>query len=159
MVFSEKRYALCPMTPVFWGWLLGGLATATIGGIIPAGFSGFIRAHYKIPKPKFRETVGEVPAELTGLVERVVFGFLVAVDAPGYAPAMIAWLALKLAASWTWPEFEAKDASFEEKHRVYHTMRKSRVVSMLYRRYFDGRRGSRGLDGAAGLPLPIEPPK
>jgi hypothetical protein len=41
-----------------------------------------------------------VPAWLTGLVERVFFTVLVAVEVPGVPTAMIAWLGAKMAANW-----------------------------------------------------------
>jgi hypothetical protein len=56
----------------------------------------------------------------------------VTVNAAGYATAMVAWLALKLATSWTWKELEeVKDQEFSAKHVTHHSMRKSRIVSAL----------------------------
>ena len=40
------------------------------------------------------------PAWLTGLVERLFFTIIVAVDLSGIAIAMLAWLGLKLAINW-----------------------------------------------------------
>ena len=102
-----------------------------LGNEVCRRFSTHVRERYKAPKPQFRETGEIFPPWITGSVERVFFACLVAVDASGYAPAMVAWLALKLAASWTWPELEEKDASFEKQHAAQHSMRKSRIVSML----------------------------
>jgi hypothetical protein len=104
------------------------------GHLACGGFDAAVRKRWNVPKRYFRETVGEIPPDLTGLVERVFFSALVAADANGYPPAMIAWLAVKLAASWTWPELERKAGDgrdFAAEHAAYHSMRKSRIVSML----------------------------
>ena len=114
------------------GWSIAAVLVGIfLGNEVCRRFSTHVRERYKAPKPQFRETGEIFPPWITGSVERVFFACLVAVDASGYAPAMVAWLALKLAASWTWPELEEKDASFEKQHAAQHSMRKSRIVSML----------------------------
>ena len=47
-----------------------------------------------------RPTESGIPAWLTGATERLLFTMLVAFDFDGIAPAMMAWLALKLASNW-----------------------------------------------------------
>jgi len=52
---------------------------------------------------------GGVPAWATGLVERIFFASLVALNVFGYPTAMMAYLAAKLAANWSHPKREGVD--------------------------------------------------
>jgi hypothetical protein len=57
-----------------------------------------------LPAPKHVE----VPARVTGGIERVFFTILVGSGVDGYPTAMMAWLALKLASNWNHKDMEGK---------------------------------------------------
>jgi hypothetical protein len=53
--------------------------------------------------PTYRKTALEsakTPSWITGILERLFFTIAVAANTSGVLPAMIAWLAVKLAANW-----------------------------------------------------------
>ena len=78
--------------------LLIGLLLSLVGGWIVCGT--FMMVLRKISGITKRTDIKTVPPALTGLVERLFFSILVAVQLPGVAPAMIAWIALKMASNW-----------------------------------------------------------
>src|SRR5215472_8427682 len=56
-------------------------------------------------KPKSQAK--RVPPRLTGVVERLVFALFVAFDLSGAVPAMMGWLAIKLASNWNRKDIES----------------------------------------------------
>ncbi len=89
--------------------LLLGHAIALIGGgiVTPLVLNAVrkwqgITANPEPPKGAPRP----VPGWLTGLLERLLFTWLVALSVSGTAVAMIAWLGIKLAADWSRPDGE-----------------------------------------------------
>ncbi len=83
-------------------WIVG-LAVSLVGGWVGTwAFLGIFRKLYKLyPLPSAGDA--GVPAWLTGIVERAFFTFLVAFGVQAVAPAMVGWLALKLASNWNHP--------------------------------------------------------
>lgn len=57
-----------------------------------------VRAMHDVTKPEGEKTV---PPWLTGLIERLFFTVAVAFNLTGTAPAMIGWIAVKMASHWT----------------------------------------------------------
>ncbi len=81
-------------------WIYGLFFSVVIGGAVTGLFlyvlrQGILGLEEK-PKPKNKS----IPPWLTGAVERIVFTVLIAAGIAGTAPAMIGWLALKLASNW-----------------------------------------------------------
>lgn len=85
--------------------VLVGLSFALIvGHFFTAGFLWAVRRSIKLgPKPGESIATKRLPPWLTGVVERLIFAIFVATNTPSVAPAMIGWLALKLAANWNHP--------------------------------------------------------
>ena len=80
----------------------GLIFSIVIGGIATPIFLYAVRGLLGLgdkPNPKGNE-IKRVPPWLTGLTERLVFTILIALQITGTAPAMIAWLALKLVTNW-----------------------------------------------------------
>lgn len=79
--------------------MLGIAFAVVVGGVVTGGLlAGLRRGATLGPKPKLKQP--RVPAWITGAVERFVFSVLVALNVSGVAPAMVGWLALKMAANW-----------------------------------------------------------
>lgn len=58
-------------------------------------------------KPAAQGELRGVPPELTGLIERLFFTVFVAFNVVGVVPAMVGWMALKLATNWNLKLWEA----------------------------------------------------
>jgi len=83
-------------------WLYGLFFSVIVGGAVTALFLYALRGVLGLgDKPKLKEkTIKRVPPWFTGAVERFVFTVLVAAGVAGVVPAMMGWLALKLATNW-----------------------------------------------------------
>jgi hypothetical protein len=82
-------------------WVLGLLFATGIGHFIVGKFLERLRKPLRLPKEdRDKEQYGSVSPSVTGVLERMFFSIAVAVNASGFLPAMIAWLAVKLAANW-----------------------------------------------------------
>lgn len=87
-------------------WVVGLIFAIIIGGIGTGLFLYVLRGALGLgPKPK-EKTIKRVPPWLTGIVERLVFVVLVGLDIAGTAPAMMGWLAIKLATNWNRKDME-----------------------------------------------------
>ena len=84
-------------------WIIG-LTFSVLGGWLVTWPSlTLLRKWMRLPeKPKSqgKSKPRGVPPTLTGMIERLFFSVLVAFSVEGFAAAMIAWLALKLATNW-----------------------------------------------------------
>lgn len=83
-------------------WIFGLLFSVVVGGGVTALFLYALRGLLGLadkPNPKNRN-IKRVPPWITGTVERLVFAVFIGSDIAGTAPAMIGWLALKLATNW-----------------------------------------------------------
>jgi hypothetical protein len=81
-------------------WLVGLLVALVVGHFAVEVFLQLLRRRMgldTIQRP------GRVPRRLTGFLERLVFTLFVAFQVEGAGPAMIGWLAVKLAANWDRP--------------------------------------------------------
>jgi hypothetical protein len=77
--------------------LMGFTISCVLGHFVVKKFLWWLSHRLGAPRdPNAKRT----PPGLTGFLERVFFTIAVAVNATGVLPAMIAWLALKLAANW-----------------------------------------------------------
>lgn len=79
-------------------WLVGLLISLGLGHIIVRPFLEWLRERLGLPTrewPSYR-----VYPELTGFLERLFFTLFVGLDAGGPGTTMMAWLALKMAATW-----------------------------------------------------------
>ena len=84
-------------------WLLGLSILVGLGWYVTEKFLTWLRTSHGVVKP---EGERRVPAWLTGLIERTFFTVAVAFNMPAVAPAMIGWLAVKMASHWTRPNSE-----------------------------------------------------
>lgn len=112
--------------------LLLGHAVALIGGGIGTPLAlNVIRKQQGITEaPELPKGAPRpVPGWLTGLIERLLFTWLVALSVSGTAVAMIAWLSIKLAAGWNRPEGEMSVAIWRGKAS---SALLAGVVSMLF---------------------------
>lgn len=84
------------------------LESAFIGGVFISGFVGwlvtdlffrFVSRVWKIPHVP-TDGLQRLPGWLTGVTERTFFFTLVGFGVSGTAPAMIAWIGIKMAANW-----------------------------------------------------------
>jgi hypothetical protein len=71
-----------------------------IGHFIVGTFLHTLRKGLKFAPKEETQISKSVPPWITGVLERLFFCIAVAVNASGVLPAMIAWLAVKLAANW-----------------------------------------------------------
>lgn len=82
-------------------WIFGLLFSVVAGGAVTAAFLYALRGVLGLgdkPNPKNRD-IKRVPPWITGTVERLVFTVFIGSGIEA-APAMIGWLALKLATNW-----------------------------------------------------------
>ena len=79
-------------------WILGLAVSLGMGWYATEKFLSWLRAMYDVTKPEGEKTV---PPWLTGLIERLSFTVAVAFNLAGTAPAMIGWIAVKMASHWT----------------------------------------------------------
>lgn len=77
-------------------WGLGFGTSCVIGTVAVGAFHHWLTKRLGLLTPKEKRT----SPWLTGLLERIFFTLAVATNATGVLPAMIAWLAVKLAANW-----------------------------------------------------------
>lgn len=84
-------------------WLIGLTFSVVAGGVVTWMFVETLRKWMRLPrKPKTKGKTAPrgVPPFVTGAIERLFFSVLVAFSVEGFAAAMVAWLALKLATNW-----------------------------------------------------------
>ncbi len=84
-------------------WLIGLTFSVVGGGLVTWAFLKILRKWMRLPpKPKTdgKKAPRGVPPFVTGAVERLFFSILVAFSVEGFAAAMVAWIALKLATNW-----------------------------------------------------------
>ena len=96
--------------------LVAGTLTATVVGsfLVPA-FQGLVDASARLPRHSEPQTgPKKVPVTITGNVERLFFGLLVAIDLQGVAPSMVAWIGIKMIAHWNSPQASVPEASGPE---------------------------------------------
>jgi hypothetical protein len=87
---------------IAWNALLAGLTfSLVVGAVIVPTFQRCLEFRVRLPR---RDDGIRIPPSLTGHIERLLFTLIVAFDISGTAPAMIAWVALKMAANWNSPE-------------------------------------------------------
>ncbi len=90
-------------------WIIGLFFSLVVGGIVTWLFLRFLRNLLGKQNKVLIFTDGkEVPAWLTGAVERLFFTVLVGLEVSGAPTAMIGWLALKLATNWNHPDWKDK---------------------------------------------------
>ena len=88
-------------------WLVGGTIALIGGGVAAWLFLAISKRLLGIPgKPE--SGAKRVPPWLTGAIERSFFFVLVTAGSQAVAPAMIGWLALKLATNWNHPSWNTK---------------------------------------------------
>jgi hypothetical protein len=87
------------MTPMT-RWGVGLFVSLVVGWIVTMVFLSLLRRHIELPKDT---SASQVPPSLTGLVERLFFTVAVAFDLSGTVPAMMGWLAVKMASNWNRP--------------------------------------------------------
>lgn len=90
-----------------WPWAVGLLFSLYIGHLVIEVFLDSL--HKRIGHPQ--ETEGEVPREVTGVIERLLFTILVGAGVEGFPTAMIAWLALKMASNWNFVDRSTEPSS------------------------------------------------
>ncbi len=83
-------------------WTIVLILSLPVGGYFAALFVRELRAYLT---KKYGVTVedegkAEIPARLTSFIEQLFFTVAVASDMSGAAPAMVAWVALKMATGW-----------------------------------------------------------
>ncbi len=99
-------------------WTLIGAGVFTSLGLGALGcflFDKWVRAWLGAPKPEAPRR--RVPSWFTGTIERIFFTLLVAFDISGFPIAMIAWLAVKMAVTWS-DRGTARNDSEEEAKRA-----------------------------------------
>ncbi|MEJ2463957.1 MAG: hypothetical protein P8098_20355 [Candidatus Thiodiazotropha sp.] len=80
-------------------WLYG-LAISLVGGLIVAGFYRFVlEKALRTSKPI--QEAKRFPGWLLGIMERLFFTILIATNATAVVPAMMGWLAIKMAINWS----------------------------------------------------------
>jgi hypothetical protein len=79
-------------------WIYGLLCSLVIGGIVIELFYCIMRLYLDIGQKE--PDVTKVPSWLTGVVERLFFTILVGNEMDGTAPAMMAWLGIKMLTNW-----------------------------------------------------------
>jgi hypothetical protein len=84
------------------GWIWGLAISLLGGGVFTWAFLGVTRKTLRLGA-KHTSNQAQVPAWLTGIVERTFFTLLVALHVQGVPAAMIGWLAIKLASNWNHP--------------------------------------------------------
>jgi hypothetical protein len=96
-------------------WLVGLLVSLVLGSIFIWFFLLIVRRDLPEEKPPaagaqpdqkptaVEAQIRGVPASITGMVERLFFTVLVAMDASGVPTAMVAWIGVKMAANWNRP--------------------------------------------------------
>ena len=99
-----------------WTLIWIGAITSLAGGAIACAlFDKVVRTWLGAPKPGTPRQ--RMPSWLAGTIERIFFTILVTFDVSGYAPAMILWLLVKMAVTWT-GRGTARDDSEEEAKRA-----------------------------------------
>jgi hypothetical protein len=86
-------------------WLAGLLLSCVLGHYIVKLFLRQLSEYLGLPASRDPDaTAKKTPGGLTGNLERFFFTIAVAVNMAGVLPAMITWLAVKLAANWQFRE-------------------------------------------------------
>lgn len=86
------------MDPLF-RWAIGMGFSVIVGGIVTWAFLKLLRKYQRLEKDPDGPSRA-VPSWLTGVVERTFFTVIVALEFPGTAVAMVAWLTLKMVTNW-----------------------------------------------------------
>lgn len=84
-------------------WLIGLTFSVIGGGLVVWALLNILRKWMRLRPNSRKEGKNAprgVPPFITGAVERLFFSVLVAFSVEGFAAAMVAWLALKLATNW-----------------------------------------------------------
>ena len=92
-------------------WIAGLLVAIVVGHIVTGIFLYTVRGVLGFGSKPKDKTTKRVPPWLTGCVERLVFAVFVGLDISGTAPAMIGWLAIKMATNWNRKDMETVTAS------------------------------------------------
>lgn len=85
------------------GWAIGLVFSVGVGHIVTGFFLNLLRGWMGVSKALLKGTDQEVPSWVTGVIERLFFTVLVAVDTPAVPAYMLTWLGLKMAANWNHP--------------------------------------------------------
>ena len=83
---------------IFNNWVVGLIVSLVLGGVITELFVQLMRKLLSVQKSS--PNTKRFPSWLTGAMERLFFTVLLGLNAAGIAPAMMAWLALKMATNW-----------------------------------------------------------
>ena len=99
---------------MIYRWVIGLLVSLVAGWVIIYLFLFAIRRSIGLGhKPSLGGAKLEegksprVPGWVTGIVERLFFTILVAVDVQGIPTALVAWIGIKLATNWNHPDWRA----------------------------------------------------
>lgn len=79
-------------------WILGLAISLGVGWYATEKFLEWLRRSNNVDKPEGEK---KVPPYLTGLIERAFFTVAIGFNVPAVAPAMIGWIAVKMASHWT----------------------------------------------------------
>ena len=114
-----------PLTPEVLAVCASGFAISLlIGHVGVVIFRDKLRDYMGAEQEEGLPGTKPVPNWLLGMVERSFFTILVALDVAGYAVTMIAWLGVKMAASWT-------RVGSEDEGKAYDIAQRGLAVSAL----------------------------
>jgi hypothetical protein len=89
-----------------WKALMAGLTfSLMVGAVVVPTFQRGLEFRVGLPR---RDEGVRIPPSLTGHIERLLFTLIVAFEISGAAPAMITWVAVKMAANWNSAEAQSE---------------------------------------------------
>ncbi len=85
-------------------WMTGLVASLALGGIFTPLFLYALNKYLRLEEEKtVKEGERRVPPLLTGMIERLFFTLVIALQLSGAAISMIGWLTLKMVTNWNRP--------------------------------------------------------
>jgi hypothetical protein len=90
-----------------FAWILGLFVAVVLGHYGTKYFLEWLRTKMGLgEKPGAKSEWMRVSPGITGVIERMFFAIIIAVDISGAGTAMVGWLALKLATNWNHPDWK-----------------------------------------------------
>lgn len=112
--------------------LLAFIISLVISTFIIDQYVRLVRYFFGIDQPSDQKKNPRVPNWLNGLIERLFFTIIVALNLSGIATAMIGWIGIKIASNWQQKKDDEPDDKRKLRLSIAFTSLQASILSMLF---------------------------